>query len=124
MVKKITETSGVKGPREVSSIREINEVNEVAGVTGVSGVKAVSGVSGVSSLDRVEGLGARLTASNQNEVMATIEREAEKIFAGKKIPRKRQKTITDALKMAVLAATAKEEDEEVDSDVLKRLKES
>lgn len=119
MVKKITEVGGVKGPEEVTSIKEVSEVNEV---TGVSGVKSVSGVSGLSSIDRIEGLGTRLTASNQTEVMQTIEKEAEKLFAGKRIPRKRQKTITDALKMAVLAATAKEEDEEVSQDILDKLK--
>ena len=116
MVKKISGTGSIKGPQEVTSISEINEVKEV------SGVKAISGVSSVSGSSRVEGLGIKLKQSNQQEVLDTIDKEAQKIFAGKRIPRKRQKTITDALKMAVLAATAKDEDEEIDPEVAKRLK--
>lgn len=119
MVKKITETGSVQKPQDVNSVRDVHEVQ---GVAEVQSVKSVSQVTGISQLQKVDGLGTRITSENQAEVMQTIEKEAEKLFAGKRIPRQRQKTITDALKMAVLAATVKDEDEEVDPDLLKKLK--
>jgi hypothetical protein len=112
MVKKISGPGGPKKAGEVSSVKETSKVSGIAEVSGISGVKGVSSVSGVSSRTSIEGVGTRITSKNQEEVFKTIESEAEKMFAGKRIPRKRQKTITDALKMAVIAATLKEEDEE------------
>ena len=119
MVKKIDETSGVKRPEDVRSAQEVNEVQNVSEV---QNVKSVLGVSNVTQLDKLQGLGTQITPQNQAEVMSTIEREAEKLFAGKRIPRKRQKTITDALKMAVLAATVKDEDEEVSQELIDKFK--
>lgn len=111
MVKKV---SGPKGPEKatgVSSVTRADEVNAVTGVSGITGVSQVGAVSGVSSTGGVKELGERLTSKNQEEVLKSIETEAEKLFAGQKIPRKRQKTITDALKMAVIAATLRDEEE-------------
>jgi hypothetical protein len=115
MVKKISGPGDIKAPQDISSI------SEVSGVSEVSSVKAVSGVSGVGGVGAIEGLGTKLTSENKEMVLAAIEQEAQKIFAGQRIPRKRQKTITDALKMAVMAATAKEEDEEVDPNKVKSI---
>lgn len=121
MVKKISGPGGPRKAGEVSSVTgassvdrasELKGVSEVAGVSEVSGVKQVSSVSGVGGMGSISGLGQRITPDNQAEVFKTIDAEAEKMFAGKRIPRQRQKTITDALKMAVMAATVKEDEEE------------
>ncbi len=110
MVKKV---SGPSGPSKANSVSSVSEMSEVKGISEISTVNKLSSVSGVGSLGEMSGLsGTKLTASNQKQVIEAIDSEAEKLFAGKRIPRKRQKTITDALKMAVIAATLKEEDEE------------
>jgi hypothetical protein len=107
MVKKVSGPGGPRKPEEVSSVRQASEVRQVSEI---SGVKKLGSVGGLGGLGSVSGTGTKLTTGNQEEVLKTIETEAEKMFAGKRIPRKRQKTITDALKMAVIAATIKEED--------------
>ncbi len=108
MVKKISGPGGPKKPGEVSSVKAASEVKGVSEVSGVAQISSIGGIGGMSSISSA---GTRLTSVNQEEVIKTIDSEAEKMFAGKRIPRKRQKTITDALKMAVIAATLRDEDE-------------
>ncbi|HMO17774.1 MAG TPA: hypothetical protein PKA63_07150 [Oligoflexia bacterium] len=107
MVKKI---SGPDGPNKASEISRISETSSIKGVDAISSVSGISAVSGIGGITPASNLGTKLSPSNQSEVLKTIDTEAEKLFAGKRIPRKRQKTITDALKMAVIAATLKEDD--------------
>jgi hypothetical protein len=106
MTKKI---SGIDGVREVDQIGRIEELEKIERMREVTGVSSVGAVGRVSHQGKIEGVGPRLTESNQAEVLARIESEAQKMFEGKRIPRQRQKTITDALKMAVMAATIKED---------------
>lgn len=109
MTKKI---SGVDGVREVDQIARLEELERIEKMREVTGIGSVGSVGRVSTQSRIEGVGPRLTESNQAEVLARIESEAQKMFEGKRIPRQRQKTITDALKMAVMAATIKEDRED------------
>ena len=110
MVKKVPGVGEAKGVKQVSAVDSVDAVSKVDEVSAVKGVDAVRSVSGVFGAQGVGPTGQRITIHNQQEVLATIDREAEKMFEGKRIPRKRQKTITDALKMAVLASALEEED--------------
>ena len=109
MTKKI---SGIDNVRNVDQISRLEEMDKIEKMREVTGISSVGAVSRVSTQGRVEAVGPRITESNQAEVLARIDTEAQKMFEGKRIPRKRQKTITDALKMAVMAATVKEDMEE------------
>ncbi len=109
MTKKVSVVDNIRNVDQVSRLEELEKLEKLREVSGIS---STSSVSRVGSQGRVEGVGPRITESNQAEVLARIDTEAQKMFAGKRIPRQRQKTITDALKMAVMAATVKEEMEE------------
>jgi len=108
MVKKI---SGTEGPGKAKEVSRVSETEAVKGISEISRISEISSIRGLSGTSSISGLGPRLSPQNQEEVLRTIDSEAEKLFAGKRIPRKRQKTITDALKMAVVAATLKDETE-------------
>ena len=109
MTKKI---SGIDSVRNVDQISKLEELEKIERMREVTGITATSAIGRVRNQSRIEGVGPRITESNQAEVLARIDTEAQKMFEGKRIPRQRQKTITDALKMAVMAATVKEEMED------------
>jgi hypothetical protein len=108
MSKKISGPGGPKKTREVTSVKQSSEVK---GLSEISGLSQVGAIRTPGSSTSISGFGPKITEKNKDEVLKTIDTEAEKIFAGKRIPRKRQKTITDALKMAVLASALSEEEE-------------
>lgn len=108
MTKKISGIDGVSGVDSLSRVEELERIEKMREVTGVN---AVGSVSRISADYKVDSVGPRITDKNQADVLARIDQEAQKMFEGKRIPRKRQKTITDALKMAVMAATIKEEED-------------
>lgn len=109
MTKKVSGIDNISNIDQISKLEELDKIEQLREVTGISATRSVSRVSGQS---RIEGLGPRITESNQAEVLARIDTEAQKMFEGKRIPRQRQKTITKAIRMAVMAATVKDESDE------------
>lgn len=109
MTKKITGIDSINNVDQISKLEELDKIERMREVTGIT---AAGAISRASSQSRVESVGPRITQSNQAEVLARIDSEAQKMFEGKRIPRQRQKTITDALRMAVMAATVKEDMDE------------
>lgn len=109
MTKKISETGHIAGASKLDSVSSLEQLEKIDKLRELTGISSVGRISGLSA-EGIAPVGTRITSENQQEVIEAIDKEAKKLFEGKRIPRQRQKTITDAIKMAVMAATIKDEE--------------
>lgn len=101
MVKKIgeTKTGKIIGTRVTDKLKEssqVDSVNEVTGPLVVSGPNKITGVGSGKRRPTRE-----LTTAEREELFRIINEEAEKLFAGAKIPDKDKEVVKEAVKMAV-----------------------
>jgi len=95
-----------------------DQIKETESVSELSSVKKASGVAPVSSTGKAGQTRSTrtLTHKEREKIFAMIEEEAEKLFKDSDISPGQQKTIADAVKMAVDSGLIDEEEQEGEKD--------
>jgi len=95
----------VRGPVSTSSI---DKTGAVSHITETKKASPVSGVRGPGTLDALRGTRI-MTMAERAQLFEMIHEEADKLFAGKKVPAQHKEIVEQAVKMTIDAALLEEE---------------
>lgn len=115
MTKKIGDKK-IGGISSTSSTHGIQSTELVKGTQSVSEVKGVAATSGVGAVQAAGAIGKRrptriMSIEERQQLLQTINEEAEKMFSSGILPASKKEIITKAVKMAVDSGLLPEEDE-------------
>ncbi|HQH26606.1 MAG TPA: hypothetical protein PLP17_04345 [Oligoflexia bacterium] len=103
MVRKIGDKPGAAGTSSIQSTRSIESTK----IGEVEQVKAADSRSGVGAVRRST---RQLTPEQQQELLAMINEEADRMFDEGTLPRSKKDTVKGAVRMAIEASMVEEEE--------------